>query len=673
MKRILIIGGNGFIGLNLVKTLLEQEKHITILANNENKIQSCAFFKKVNFVSGSITDYLLVEKLIKDNDVVINLAAVIDKNVEDKIAINSLKVNCLGELNVLEAIKNVNPSCYHIFIGSRTQFGKTGALDKKINEYFPQNPFSLYGIHKQTAEQYINYYHKIYGLKTISLRVSSVYGFDCRGEPNNVIPIFIKKAISNQDINIFGDGNDFKDFLYIDDLTDLFLRLIDLKPTGVFNVGFGEGVIMKDVAKKIISICESNSNIVFKELAYKEKLFELDSCIMDITKIKTITGWSPKISLEEGIGRLKNKYINHNSTNGCFDNIKKNNSLDGEGQMVGGFKNELGNKIKNKMKIVITGGAGFIGSNFIRHMVNKYPQHDFINFDKLTYAGNLDSLKDLDNKDNYSFVRGDICDFNFLAHLLRDVDCLIHLAAESHVDNSFESSLIFTQSNTYGTHVLMEVARQCNIKRIIHVSTDEVYGDILEGSFKEDDKLNPTNPYSASKAAAEMIVKGYCTAYDLPIIIVRGNNNYGSHQFPEKIIPCFITQLLQDQKVPLHGDGKNIRTYIHVEDFCSALDVIFERGMVGETYNIGTHEEISNLELTKLIISKVGKDDSYINFVRDRPFNDKRYSVNVDKLYALGWRPQISFEEGLDKTISWYRDNEWWWKPLIQKRLTNFS
>jgi dTDP-glucose 4,6-dehydratase len=317
------------------------------------------------------------------------------------------------------------------------------------------------------------------------------------------------------------------------------------------------------------------------------------------------------------------------------------------------------------MKILITGGAGFMGSNFVRHMVLKYPQHSFINFDKLTYAGNPANLLDLVGKENYTFIRGDICDLNFLIHLLSDIHCVIHLAAESHVDNSFESSLEFTRSNAYGTHVLLEAARRSNVSRFIHVSTDEVYGDIIAGSFHESDKLNPTNPYSASKAAAEMIVKGYIKAYKMPIIIVRGNNNYGPHQFPEKIIPCFITRLLMDQKVPLHGDGSNVRTYIHVKDFCSALDTIFQKGQEGDAYNIGTTQEISNLELTRILLQKLGKDESSINFVRDRPFNDKRYSVSIAKIRSLGWEPQISFEQGLDETIQWYKENQDWWKKLL--------
>ena len=249
--------------------------------------------------------------------------------------------------------------------------------------------------------------------------------------------------------------------------------------------------------------------------------------------------------------------------------------------------------------------------------------------------------------------------------ILKDIDCVIHLAAESHVDNSIGNSLIFSMSNTYGTHVLLEASRLNNVKRFIHVSTDEVYGDIEKGSFKEDSILNPNNPYSASKAGGEMIARSYYKTYKLPVIIVRGNNVFGPFQYPEKIIPKFITRLLENKKVPLHGDGSNIRTYIYIKDFLGALDIIFNKGVIGEVYNIGTSDEISNLELTKLILAKLDKDESYIKVVKDRPFNDKRYSIDIKKVKALGWKQQYSFEQGLNETIKWYKKNRDWWKSKI--------
>lgn len=315
------------------------------------------------------------------------------------------------------------------------------------------------------------------------------------------------------------------------------------------------------------------------------------------------------------------------------------------------------------MKILITGGCGFIGSHIVRYFV-KETMHDIINYDKLTYAGNLENLRDVEGAKNYRFVQGDVCNFELLRDLLKGVEAVIHLAAESHVDNSVGNSLPFTLSNTYGTHTLLEAARVNKVKRFLHVSTDEVYGDILEGSFTEEDKLEPNNPYSASKAAAEMIVRAYYITYKMPVIITRGNNVYGPYQYPEKIIPRFITNLIDGKKVPLHGDGSNIRTYQYVEDAVRAIRLVFENGKEGEIYNIGTKDEISNLELTRKILKEMGFGEEMILFVPDRPFNDKRYSLNLAKIKSLGWRQEVSFDEGLKRTIAWYKEHEAWWRPL---------
>ncbi|NQZ85880.1 MAG: dTDP-glucose 4,6-dehydratase [Nanoarchaeales archaeon] len=318
------------------------------------------------------------------------------------------------------------------------------------------------------------------------------------------------------------------------------------------------------------------------------------------------------------------------------------------------------------MKILVTGGAGFIGSNFLRYMVNKYPNYEFVNYDKLTYAGNLDNLLDIDSMPNYSFVKGDVCNLDFLTEILRDVDVVIHFAAESHVDLSIGNSLAFTKSNTYGTHVLLEAARVCKVKKFIHFSTDEVYGDIINGKFSETDKLDPSNPYSASKAAAEMIVQAYSKTFKLPIIMTRGNNNYGPYQYPEKIIPRFATDLMMDRKIPLHNPNP-FRTYLHVDDTSRAVDIILHKGVIGETYNIGTEDEFRNIEIAKKCLDYFGKDESYIEHVQDRPFNDLRYSVVLTKLQNLGWKQEISFEKGFIDTLKWYEENRAWWEKLILK------
>lgn len=318
-------------------------------------------------------------------------------------------------------------------------------------------------------------------------------------------------------------------------------------------------------------------------------------------------------------------------------------------------------------KAIVTGGAGFMGSHFLRLMVNKHPETHFINLDKLTYAGNLDNVKDLESKSNYEFIQGDICDMSFMNYLLRGVDAIFHFAAESHVDNSIMGSLDFTRTNVFGTHVLLEAARINSVKEILHVSTDEVYGEVLEGSSKETDILNPTNPYSASKAAAEMVIKGYENTYNLPVKMVRGSNNIGPFQYPEKLVAKFTTLLLQGEKVPIHGNGKNERTWIYVEDFARAVETVFEKGKIGEIYNVGTPDIVSNLNLTKTILQSLGKDESYIQFVEDRPFNDSRYHVDSSKLRGLGWTHQLSFEDSIKETVKWYKENKDWWERVYMR------
>jgi len=252
-------------------------------------------------------------------------------------------------------------------------------------------------------------------------------------------------------------------------------------------------------------------------------------------------------------------------------------------------------------------------------------------------------------------------------YLLRGVDVIFNFAAETHVDNSISGSLDFTKTDALGVHTLLEASKINNVKKVIHMSTDEVYGEVLEGSSKEDDPLDPTNPYAASKAAGEMIIKGYQKTYNVPVIIIRGSNNLGPNQYPEKIVAKFTTLLLQDKKIPLHGTGENLRTFIDVEDFAKAVEVIFRKGEIGEIYNIGTTFLISNMELTKKILEKLGKDESYINFIDDRPFNDKRYHVDYSKLQGLGWAPENSFDESLEKTINWFKDNRDWWEKVYKK------
>jgi dTDP-glucose 4,6-dehydratase len=318
------------------------------------------------------------------------------------------------------------------------------------------------------------------------------------------------------------------------------------------------------------------------------------------------------------------------------------------------------------MKILITGGAGFIGSNFILRMMNSHPEVGIVNLDILTYAGNLNNLKGVEKNPRYTFIKGDICDPDIVNAIIKKhrVDTIIHFAAESHVDRSIAKASEFVRTNVLGTHNLLECARHQPISRFIHISTDEVYGSRLKGSFKENDILSPSSPYSASKAGSDLLALSYFKTYNLPVIITRCTNNFGPYQFPEKLIPLFVTNLIEGKKVPVYGTGKNIRDWIHVGDHCRAVEFVLDKGITGEIYNIGGGNEKTNIEITEKILKFLKKDDSSIEYVTDRPGHDFRYSLDCSKLLKMGWRPQYSFEEGLKDTVEWYIRNEWWWRPL---------
>ena len=322
------------------------------------------------------------------------------------------------------------------------------------------------------------------------------------------------------------------------------------------------------------------------------------------------------------------------------------------------------------MKLLVTGGAGFIGNCFIRHILNKYPDYKVINLDALTYCGNLSNLKDIEANPNYKFVHGNICDEALVNELVSKVDCVINFAAESHVDNSIKSSKIFFETNVLGTLNLLEASKKAKIKKFIQISTDEVYGSIKDGFFDESSLIAPNNPYAASKASADLLVRSYYQTYGFPAIITRCTNNYGPYQYPEKLIPFFISKLLRDEKVPVYGDGMQIRDWLYVYDHCEAIDLVLHQGTLGEVYNIGGHNEKTNLEITKLILSSMGKDDDYIEHVEDRLGHDRRYALSNEKIInELGWEPKTSFEKGIKDTISWYLDNQNWIKNIESKRV----
>ncbi len=324
------------------------------------------------------------------------------------------------------------------------------------------------------------------------------------------------------------------------------------------------------------------------------------------------------------------------------------------------------------MKLLITGGAGFIGSNFIRYILRKYQDYQVLNFDKLTYAGNLDNLRDVENDGRYKFVKGDIADEQVIEEVFKNeakaFDAVINFAAETHVDRSITGPREFIITDVLGTYTLLEAVKRYKIKKYIQISTDEVYGSTLDGSFSEDSPFMPNSPYSASKAGADHLCRAYNVTYGLPIIVTHSCNVYGPYQYPEKVIPLFITNLLQGKKVPIYGDGKNVREWIFTEDYCSAADTILHKGVAGEVYNIGSGHGIENIELTKRILKELGKGDEMIEYVEDRLGHDRRYSINFAKLQnELGWMPQFSLDEGLKKTVAWYKENETWWKKLLSK------
>ncbi|MBI4744277.1 MAG: dTDP-glucose 4,6-dehydratase [Actinobacteria bacterium] len=321
------------------------------------------------------------------------------------------------------------------------------------------------------------------------------------------------------------------------------------------------------------------------------------------------------------------------------------------------------------MKILVTGGCGFIGGNFVRYILNKYPDYKIINLDKLTYAGNPDNLKDIEGNSNYQFVKGDICDKELTEELIKKVEVVINFAAESHVDRSIISPDEFVNTNVLGVNNLLRISHKAGISKFIQISTDEVYGSIENGSFKETDMLSPSSPYSASKAGGDLIAYSYWVTFKLPVIITRSSNNFGPYQYPEKLIPLFITNLLEDKPVPLYGDGMNVRDWLYVIDNCSAIDAVLHKGKNGEIYNIGGGNEIPNIEITKKVLNGLGKPENLINYVEDRLGHDRRYSIDSSKVRKLGWVSEYTFESAITETIKWYKDNVWWWQKL-KKALT---
>ncbi|MFQ6038947.1 MAG: dTDP-glucose 4,6-dehydratase [Candidatus Aminicenantales bacterium] len=320
-----------------------------------------------------------------------------------------------------------------------------------------------------------------------------------------------------------------------------------------------------------------------------------------------------------------------------------------------------------EMTLLITGGAGFIGSNLIHYLLKAYPQIRIINLDKLTYAGNLDNLRDIEDDPRYEFVRGDIRDKDLVRNLFERVQGVVHLAAETHVDRSILDAGEFVLTDVFGTFVLLEALRHSKVSFFIHVSTDEVYGSREKGFFKEDDPLHPSSPYAASKAGADRMAYAYHVTYGLPVIILRPSNNFGPYQYPEKFIPLFVTNALEGKNLPLYGKGTNIRDWLYVIDNCRAIDIVMRRGRVGEVYNVGANNEVQNIEIAERIVALLGKPKSLITFVTDRLGHDLRYALDCTKIHALGWRPEHDFDEALASTVAWYQQYPEWWQKIKQK------
>jgi dTDP-glucose 4,6-dehydratase len=330
---------------------------------------------------------------------------------------------------------------------------------------------------------------------------------------------------------------------------------------------------------------------------------------------------------------------------------------------MGSPADEWGSHVRH---LLVTGGAGFIGSNFARYILEKYPDYEVVVYDKLTYAGNPDNLADLRDNRRFTFILGDICDAGRVEEVMRSykIDAIINFAAESHVDRSLLEPGSFIQTDVYGTYVLLEAAQRFGVERYHQVSTDEVYGEVLSGSSRETDPLETRSPYSASKAGADLMVHAYCVSFGVPATITRGSNNIGPYQYPEKVVPLFITNAIDDIPLPLYGDGSQMRDYQYVLDHCEGIDVVLHKGNPGDIYNLGTGVEKRNIDMARLILKLLGKPESLIQPVRDRPGHDRRYSLDCSKIQQLGWRSRHTFAEALEKTVRWYVDNQWWWRKI---------
>ena len=314
--------------------------------------------------------------------------------------------------------------------------------------------------------------------------------------------------------------------------------------------------------------------------------------------------------------------------------------------------------------LLITGGCGFIGANFVRFVLRKYPDYKVVNLDKLTYAGNPANLRDLEGDARYRFVHGDICDVDTVGPLIAEADCVVNFAAESHVDRSILGSADFLHTNVHGTYVLLDAARRHGVERFLQVSTDEVYGSIAEGAWDESYPLEPRNPYAATKASAELMVRAFHLSHQVPTVVTRAANNIGPYQYPEKRVPLYITNAIDDLPLPVYGDGLQVRDHLYVDDHCAAIDLVLHDGNLGEAYNVGGDNDATGIDIAHAILARLGKPESLLQFVEDRAGHDQRYALDSSKVRALGWTPRVGVEEAMERTVRWYVDNEAWWREI---------
>ena len=677
-KTILVTGGVGYIGSHTVVALQQQGFDVVIADNLSN---SHAFILgRITEISGIVPrfykvnlcdEHALRELFKKETGIqaTIHFAALkaVGESVANPLLYYKNNLDSLMNLIKIQDEMGVNSL---VFSSSCTVYGEPDVLP--VTEQSPiKTAISPYGNTKQIGEEILSDHTRISNLKAIALRYfnpvgahfSGLIGELPNGKPNNLVPFITQTGIGKHEmLTIFGgdyntnDGTCIRDYIHVEDVADAHVAALKRLMNGdvamafeVFNIGTGRGYSVLEA----VHAFEKASGIKLPYKISNRREGDIEKVYADTTKSNTVLGWYAKKDIDEMMASAW-----------TWEKNLAQNSINME-----------------KKKILITGGAGFIGSHVVRRFVKNYPNYHIFNLDKLTYAGNLMNLRDIENAPNYTFVKGDIVDEAFITELfsMHQFDGIVHLAAESHVDRSIANPNEFIKTNVLGTANLLNAARrfwQDNMegKLFYHISTDEVYGSLGEtGFFTEETKYDPRSPYSASKASSDHLVRAYHHTYHLPVVVSNCSNNYGSYHFPEKLIPLAINNIKHFRPIPVYGKGDNVRDWLFVEDHAAAIDLIFHRGKSGETYNIGGANEWKNIDLIKKLCSimdvklqrEPGTSEKLITFVKDRAGHDQRYAIDFSKLKKeLGWEPSLQFEEGLSKTVDWYLNNEEWLKAV---------